>query len=130
MGRTVHIRAKSSIEYLELYALCVGILTWGHRLTNTRIIIFCDNQAVMHMINNMTSKCPKCMKLIRMIKYNCLLFNRRVFVKLIRSSKKGMADALSRMDFKRSWRLAPAGMNTYPDAIPQQIWPIERIWFD
>ena len=47
-----------SIEYLELYALCAGILTWGHLLTDTKIIIFCDNEAVVHIVNNLTSKCP------------------------------------------------------------------------
>ena len=119
-----------SIEYLELFATCAGILMWGHRLTNTRIIIFCDNQAIMFMINNMTSKCSKCMKLIRMIQFNCLLYNRRIFVRFIRLNDNGMADALSRMDFNRFWSLAPPTMILYPDAIPDEIWPIEKIWFN
>ena len=44
-----------SIKFLELAALCIVVITWGRFLTNTRIIIFCDNQAVMHMVNNQTS---------------------------------------------------------------------------
>ena len=36
-----------SIEYLELAALCIGVMSWGHLLTNCRIVIFCDNQAVV-----------------------------------------------------------------------------------
>ena len=51
--------AKPSIEFLELYALCVGILAWGNLITNTRVIIFCDNQAVVEMVNQTTSKCKK-----------------------------------------------------------------------
>ena len=47
---------KPSIEYLELFALCAGILTWEDesKLQNTRITVFCDNIAVVHMINNLT----------------------------------------------------------------------------
>ena len=41
-----------SIEYLELYAVCIGVFCWGKDITNTRVINFCDNQAVVHMINN------------------------------------------------------------------------------
>ena len=45
-----------SIEFLELYALCVGILSWENLLENMRIVIFCNNQAVVNMVNNLTSK--------------------------------------------------------------------------
>ena len=31
---------KPSIEFLELYALCIGIFTWINRLNNQRIIVF------------------------------------------------------------------------------------------
>ena len=48
--------AKPSIEFLELFALCAGILTWAESLKNRRIIIFCDNQAVVEMVNQTTSK--------------------------------------------------------------------------
>ena len=55
---------KPSIEYLELFALCTGIFTWQHRLQNCRIVMFCDNQAVINMINNITSSCKHCMLLL------------------------------------------------------------------
>ena len=63
-GRAFIEEQQPSIEFLELYALVAAILTWSRYLTNTRIIIFCDNQAAMHMVNNLTAKCPQCMKLI------------------------------------------------------------------
>ena len=52
-----------SIEYLELFALAAGLLTWRDEpeLKNRQITIFCDNQAVVDMINDMSSKCGKCM---------------------------------------------------------------------
>ena len=63
-----------SIEFLELFALCAGVLTWSENLINTRVIVFCDNQAVVQIVNNMTSKCPKCMKLVRILVEDICLY--------------------------------------------------------
>ena len=41
-----------SIEYLELYAVTAGVLTWINRFKNKRIYLFCDNDSAVHMINN------------------------------------------------------------------------------
>ena len=38
---------KPSIEYLELFALTAGILTWGHLIRNVRILVWCDNASVV-----------------------------------------------------------------------------------
>ena len=38
---------KPNIEYLELYAELAASLCWLHRFANKRIILFCDNQAVV-----------------------------------------------------------------------------------
>ena len=45
-----------SIEYLELFALCAVFLTWqqDEKLKNNRVIIFCDNMAVVNMINKLS----------------------------------------------------------------------------
>ena len=67
---------KPSIEYLELAALCIGIISWGQYLTNCRIVIFCDNQAVVHMVNKLMSSCSNCMVLLRMLVLDGLKNNR------------------------------------------------------
>ena len=69
-----------SIGYLELFALVASVLTWGHELCNLRMIIFCDNSAVMSMVNNLTSSCQNCMYLLCLLTLNNLINNRRVFV--------------------------------------------------
>ena len=53
-----------SIEYLEMYAVAVGVLLWIRRFANKRIVIFCDNISVVHMVNNSTSNCKNCLVLI------------------------------------------------------------------
>ena len=119
---------KTTIQYLELYALCAGIFTWADKLSNTRIIIFCDNQAVVEMVNNYTSSCRICMHLIRLLVLNCLIHNRRISVKYVESKKNVLADALSHTDYLKFWKHASPTMNKVPDPLPKEIWPIHMVW--
>ena len=119
---------KPSIEYLELYALCVGIYAWGHKMTNTRVIIYCDNISVCFMVNNLTSGCKHCMYLIRLITLNNLLNNRRIFVRHVLGKKNILADSLSRMSFLRFFNNVPAGVNKSPNTIPTELWPLTELW--
>ena len=120
---------QPTIEYLELYALCAGILTWQEHLRDCRILIHCDNQAVVSMVNNMTSSCQNCMILLRILCLNGLKYNRRVFVQYVSSKNNFLSDSLSRLDLKRFWKHA-AGlqMMTQPDKISEEIWPASKIW--
>ena len=117
-----------SIEFLELYALCTGLLTWGHLLTNVRIVVFCDNQAVVGMVNKLASPCEHCMHLIRLLVKDCLVNNRRVFVKFVPTHLNSRADALSRINLKKFWKISPLNTLQHPDAIHHELIPIEKVW--
>ena len=121
---------KPSIEFLELFALCAAVLTWEHLLQNCRVIIYCDNEAVVNIVNNMTSKCTKCMKLVRMLIKDGMLNNRRIFVKHVRSEANVRADMLSRCQFDRFWRNSKSTTFKKPNQISEQVWPIDKIRFD
>ena len=123
---------QPSIEFLELYALVVGILTWRNQpeLQNSRISVFCDNISVKLMVNDFASSCKHCCKLLRILALDGLRCNRRVFVRHVRTEINILADALSRLQFKRFWLSAPQTMNKYPDEVPEEIWPVEKIWFN
>ena len=119
-----------SIEFAELLALVAGILTWGEdkKLRNTRVVIFCESTSVKSMVNNLTTGCEKCMKLIRLLVLNGLKYNRRVFVEYVKSKNNYLADPLSRMDFTSFWRKAPDSMNRFPDKIHEDVWPNYNVW--
>ena len=121
-----------SIEFLELYALCAALLTWGHfpELWNSRIVIFCDNQSVLNMVNNLVSNCQQCMKLIRILSLDCIKNNRRVLVEYVKSKDNTLADPLSRGNLAEFWDLAPESMNREPDNLPEEITPVTKIWFN
>ena len=79
-----------SIEFLELFAVTAGILAWIHLFTDRKISLFCDNQAVVAMINNTSSKCRRCMKLIRILVLQGLIYNVKITAKYVESSKNDL----------------------------------------
>ena len=122
---TIH---EPSIEYLELYALLVGVMNWIHYFKNRRIVLFCDNEAVVHMVNNNSSKCKHRMKLIRVLVLESLVQNVRVFAKHVGTKDNGKADALSRLDIPRFMRLGGKDMNPVASSIPESLWPMSKVW--
>ena len=100
-----------SIEFLELFALTAGVLTWIHRFRNRHIWLFCNNESVMYMVNKMSSKCSRCMTLIRMLALEGMRWNVRIYVKHIKSELNILSDALSRGQMRRFWKHAPVTMS-------------------
>ena len=126
------LNQNPSIEYLKLYALFAVLKTWREhkKLCNTRIEVFCDNKTVEYWINDLTGSCKQSMKLIRLLVLDNIKYHRRIFVQHMESKSNVLADALSRLNFKRFWQYAPKNTIQYPDCIPEEIWPVTKLWFD
>ena len=122
-----------SISFLELYAVAVGILCWIPRFKDKCIVLHCDNQGAVEMINSSTSKCKQCMKLIRVITLQGLIHNVKINAKHVKGSSNELADFLSRgiiNAFKNLAKEKGIILNKYRTAIPDQLWPIEKFWAD
>ena len=65
-------KAEPSIAYLELFAVLATVLNWAERFRNKCIVLFCDNEGVVEMINSSTSNCRQCMVLIRILTLHSL----------------------------------------------------------
>ena len=50
----------------------------------------------------------------------------------LENCRYGIADSLSRLDFKRFWQLAPnmKDIKELPDQTTGVIWPASKIWLD
>lgn len=116
-----------SIAFLELYALACSIELWAHLVSNKRVTIFCDNESVVTMVNNSTSGCHLCMKLIRMITLTSLKYNVRFFAKHIEGKTNVYADLLSRNKIKRFLQLA--GQEVTFTQLPQTLGPVNINWW-
>ena len=118
-----------SIAFLELFALVMAIFVWAAELKDIRIRIFCDNQSVISMVNNLTSGCKQCMKLIRLLTLNNLQWNHRVFVSYIDTKQNSLADSLSRGQMTHFYRLTKNHeMDIEPTQLSTVLWPLTRLW--
>ena len=122
---------KPSINYLELYAMTVAISIWIEKFKNQRIYIFCDNMSVVQMVNKTSSKCKNCMVLIRYIVLKSLTYNVKINVKHVPGKSNNYSDWLSRLEYKKFRQHARSMGRKFtnsPSTIPQELWPMEKIW--
>ena len=118
-----------SIAYLELFTLTAAVLSWVSKFSNKRIIIFCNNQAVVQMINTTTSSCKHCMILLRVIVLYSMIHNVRIYAKYIRSADNEVSDTLSRLNWKKFAKLKEwMHLDEMPTPIPDIIWPMTKVW--
>ena len=114
---------QPSINYLELFALTAAYLLWGGEFKNRAI--YCDNQTVIHMVNNGTSSCPNCMVLIRILTLFNMKNNTKLRVEYVKSENNTFADLLSRLKYKQfriKAREHKSDFNNSPTTLPQEIW--------
>ena len=121
---------QPSIEYLELYAVAVAVLNWIHRFSNRQVILFCDNISVVYMINRCTSTCKNCLKLIRLIVFEGLIHNVRIFANYVSTKQNAVADALSRSNLRKFYRITKGKYEISPTEIPSQLWAMQDLWED
>lgn len=109
-----------SIVWQELYPIYLACRLWGSQWTSKRIVFFCDNESVVQILNQKTSKSPKIMDLLRPIVL-CTLQNNFTFTsKHVRGLDNGIADSLSRFQMDRFKQLAPLA-SPLPCAIPSSM---------
>ena len=120
-----------SINYLELYAVTVAVLNWIHLYPNQKIILFCDNMSVVHMINNNSSRCKNCMVLMRILVLQGLIHNVKICAKHVVGVTNIYADNLSRLNYRKFRQLARKNnkqFNKKCTPMPETIWPLHKIW--
>ena len=125
------IQEDPSIEFLELYAVTISILLWSKEHKNQRIVLFCDNESMVFMLNRQSSRCRNCLVLIRLITLQCLVNNVRIYTKHVRTFLNDRADALSRnkvWKFKQISERKGVSIDLFPTKIPQILANINNFW--
>ena len=109
------------ITFLELVPIALAVCLWKERFTAKRIQFACDNMAVVHILNSKTAKAERVMILVRAIVKWSLLHNFHINALHVSSSNNGIADSISRKQWQRFKRLAPAA-NQEPLDVPPEFW--------
>jgi len=116
----VHDPTLTSINYRELRAVVLAAATWGHLWAAKRILFHCDNLSVVHILKSGTSRSPSLMTLVRSLMFLCAIHSFELTAVYINTRDNDVADALSRLDWYRFWRLVPDAdiLTTLPAPIP------------
>ena len=105
-----------SIAWQELFAIVVACHVWGKFLQNKRIILNCDNESVVNIINSKRSRISRAMDLLRHLTLLTLKYNIYIRAKHIPGKCNQTADSISRFQFQRFRLLAPQA-----DVTPYEI---------
>ena len=111
------------ITLLEFFPLLVAILIWGEVIQNKKILFKCDNQSVVNIVNNQSSKSDKIMVLVRAFTLHCLKWNIMFKAEYVPGIDNTLADSLSRLQIERFRRLHPTA-DPEPKALPDHVWNI------
>ena len=111
-----------NVAVLELYPIVAAVQVWGHAWANKSVCFFTDNEALVPIINNQTSRDPHIMALIRPLVLACLRFNINFAARHIPGRFNILADKLSRSQVGEFHDLAPWA-NVNPVIVPYSMSP-------
>jgi len=110
------------IQVLELFPIVAALELWGPLVANHRLTFTCDNMAVVHAINNMTSKEKLTMRLLRRFVIACMKYNVLCRAQHIPGKHNVIADHLSRFQFTKARELA-SWLDACPQKLPDSLLP-------
>ena len=111
-----------NIALLELVPIVLAIQMFAPILTGQRILLMCDNEAVVFIINKQSTPHVEMMKLVRRLVVTCMLNNISIFAKHIPGVHNIVADRLSRFQNKEAF-LAEPSLRVEPELIPEEMLP-------
>ena len=115
-------RKSLNILILEFIPIVIALHLFASKLSNKSIVFHTDNLALVHVINNQTTKCSQTMHLVRKMVVQCLKFNINFHAKHIPGHMNQLADFLSRLKVDFAKQLDP-GLIDHPLKIPHTLQP-------
>lgn len=109
----------SNIAIKELLPIVLAVQLWSAQLRNRRILFFTDNEAVVHVINNTTSKVIEIMHLVRRLVSICLVNNVQFRAKHIPGRHNIVPDLLSRLQVPKAQEIAQ-WLAKHPSPVPEE----------
>ncbi|XP_065182584.1 uncharacterized protein LOC135813415 [Sycon ciliatum] len=111
-GQWLPEQADYSIEWKEMFAIAAACSSWGLEWRKLRIIVYCDNEAVVACLSNGCSRSPPVMDLIRRLFFMCANFGFILSAKHIPGCTNKAADALSRFNMQAFREAVPGARAT------------------
>ena len=115
-------KTTMNIDLLELFAIYVACVTWGHHWAGKRIIFITDNAPITDIWHAGTTRSKHIMFLVRKIFLIAAKSQYTISLKYIRGTNNVIADSLSRFQMQKFWKVAPTNVNELPTEIPDIVW--------
>ena len=96
-----------SFTLLELIPIVSAAVLWGAKWSRRRIVFYCDNEALVFILNKRRSSDSNIMLFIRRLTLLSLHYNFHILAVHIPGATNDIADVLSRQQWPRFRRLAP-----------------------
>ena len=90
-----------SIAWRELLAVVIACRIWGNLLTGKRLMLYCDNESVVRIVNSGSSKCLHVMHLVQSLFSVAVDYNFDVRLRHVPGVKNVAADLLSRGELEK-----------------------------
>ncbi|XP_053143522.1 uncharacterized protein LOC128341261 [Hemicordylus capensis] len=113
------------LTFLELFPIVVAVHIWAEEFADSSVRFWCDNQAVVQVVNSQSSRSPRVMVLVRALVLQCLRANILFRSRHVPGIRNDIADALSRFQVDRFRALAPEA-SLHPDPMPAFLWQLGR----
>ncbi|XP_020615930.1 uncharacterized protein LOC110053948 [Orbicella faveolata] len=114
---TLNKKRGISIEWQELFSINLACVLWGPTWLGKRILMWCDSQSVIAIINSKHSESLQVMDLVHSITLHTLINNFTISATHIPGLDNAIADSLSLFQLDRFLALAPTASLT-PCIIP------------
>ena len=99
-----------SINFLELYALLAGVVTWVPHLTKHTVLFCSDNTPTLHALIKKSSDSHQMMILLRFLTLICMLNSITITAKHISGKSNLICDYLSQFKLQEYHQVMPADM--------------------
>ncbi len=111
-----------SIAFRELYPIVIALYLFARKMSNHKILFHSDNQSVVSIINEQTSRDLHIMRLVRQLVLTSLKFNIKFRAVHIPGVENYLADAISRFQVTEG-DLGEYRMDRAPVTIPEELLP-------
>ena len=110
-----------NITAKELVPIAVACVVWGPDWRHQRMLVHCDNMAVVQVITTQSSKDRTLMHLLRCIQFFCAVGDFKLRAAHIPGSTNTPADTVSRNHLQFFFN-APPQAHKHPTPIPAPLW--------
>ena len=123
---------KYNITILEMFATIICLKLWGNNFKGKKLQMFCDNQAVCHVINTGKSKCTILQDCLREIAFLAACNEFQIRMVHLSSECNRLSDHLSRWDLDISHRQKffdlVKGQTVTESIVSQDLFHLTHTW--